>query len=80
MKLNALVGMPVHIFAHHATENGRLGFFSMPAFTFVKAFIFGGKGMVTLVIGGGGSGKSAFAEGIAQKYNGKTAYIATMEP
>ena len=80
VKLNALVGMPVHIFAHHATENGRLGFFSMPAFTFVKAFIFGGKGMVTLVIGGGGSGKSAFAESIAQKYSGATAYIATMEP
>ena len=36
--------------------------------------------MVTLVIGGGGSGKSAFAEGIAQKYSGATAYIATMEP
>ena len=36
--------------------------------------------MVTLVIGGGGSGKSAFAESIAQKYSGPTAYIATMEP
>ncbi len=36
--------------------------------------------MVTLVIGGGGSGKSAFAESIAQKYSGATAYIATMEP
>ena len=36
--------------------------------------------MVTLVIGGGGSGKSAFAESIAVSYSGKTAYIATMEP
>lgn len=58
----------------------KVGIFCMPAFTFVKAFIFGGKGMVTLVIGGGGSGKSAFAESIAQKYSGATAYIATMEP
>lgn len=36
--------------------------------------------MFTLVLGGGGSGKSEFAERLAQAYGGRTAYIATMEP
>lgn len=36
--------------------------------------------MLTLVYGGSGSGKSAYAEEIAVKYHGPRYYIATMEP
>ena len=36
--------------------------------------------MVSLVIGGSGSGKSEFAEQLACKTDGKRYYIATMQP
>lgn len=36
--------------------------------------------MFTLIIGGASCGKSAFGEALAAKFQGKTAYIATMEP
>ncbi|MBQ9686107.1 MAG: bifunctional adenosylcobinamide kinase/adenosylcobinamide-phosphate guanylyltransferase [Oscillospiraceae bacterium] len=36
--------------------------------------------MLTLLIGGSGSGKSAFAEQLIQKLPGERVYIATMEP
>lgn len=36
--------------------------------------------MITLIIGGSGSGKSEYAESICMDYSGKKLYIATMEP
>lgn len=36
--------------------------------------------MLSLVIGGSGSGKSAFAEALAQKLDGPKIYLATMAP
>ena len=36
--------------------------------------------MLTLIIGGSGSGKSSFGEELAQKSNSKLYYLATMIP
>lgn len=36
--------------------------------------------MLTLIIGGSGSGKSSFGESLAEKYGGKVYYVATMIP
>ena len=36
--------------------------------------------MLTLIIGGSGSGKSSFGEELAQKSNSKLCYLATMIP
>lgn len=36
--------------------------------------------MLILVLGGSGSGKSAFAEALTMSFGGTRAYIATMEP
>ena len=36
--------------------------------------------MLNLIIGGAGSGKSAFAENLIQRLPGQRVYLATMEP